>query len=118
MLCVRANINRIASILRGTNDLWCFQEKKKKAKLSFSYLKWRRNIYIFIYKYILYLLSGFPPTFHFPASTLHSEVLNQEAVESSALGSNGGSVPSPLNDYGMSSSLNCAVFSGWTATGS
>lgn len=40
-------------------------KKKKKAKLSFSYLKWRRNIYIFIYKYILYLLSGFPPPFIF-----------------------------------------------------
>lgn len=75
-------------------------------------------MYIFIYKYILYLLSGFPTTFHFPASAFHSEVLNQEAVESSSLGSNGGSVPSPFNDYGMSSSLNCAVFSGWTATGS
>ena len=115
---MRANINRIASILRGTNDLWCFQEKKKGQVVFQLFEMEEEYIYIFIYKYILYLLSGFPPTFHFPASTLHSEVLNQEAVESSALGSNGGSVPSPLNDYGMSSSLNCAVFSGWTATGS
>ena len=74
-------------------------------------------IYIYIYKYILYLISGFPTTFHFPASAFHSEVLNQER-ESSVLGSNGSSVPSPFNDYGMSSSLNYAVFSGWTATGS
>lgn len=74
-------------------------------------------MYIFIYKYILYLLSGFPPPFIF-CFRFSFRGSNQEAVESLALGSNGGSVPSPFNDYGMSSSLNCAVFSGWTATGS